>query len=634
MTKVRELRKALETSNATWNIHESLRDEEDLPQYSTGGSKDELKLALDVKRLNFMELFEPEPGNANIIARRIAREFIPRSEVSELLLEPTILEREETPEGGIVPTSLDWRNRWGLSWITTVRDQDGCKACWAFAATALVESMVRIEHAVWTTRSEGDVHKGMGAVCANTGSANTALEWIRDNEGIADPDCFPWTVADIVYTPTPDRKGRTVRIPTFIPVGNVNDQKDWLDTVGPLVTWFAVWTDFFALGNGVYQKINVFPSGKANKEEGGHFMLIVGYDDAAGCWIVKNSWGMGWGDNGYGRIAYGECGIDLYAKTGLQKTNPDPWTKRRLHSGNMIESGNGARHCNFEMLATSSGNRIRHWWRDGVNFSWHSTGEFGTDAVICPTLTSTTYKRNFESVHLTNSNRLHHWYFNQSSGVWKDGGSFGPTDVAGVPGFMQANYGAPGNFEVVVRTADGKLNHLWRINGPPWTWHDGGRFGKNVAHSGATLLQSRYGNKGNFELVCVLNSGRMQHWWRENDHETQWQVGEQFADDMNINSPPCMIEGQYGAFDETRIGNFELCVANNGKIQHWWRDNFGGTGWHHSTIFGHDVKTVVSLVEGSYGFNLEVIVLRTDNKLQHYWRDGRGWHEGVVIGNA
>ncbi len=40
------------------------------------------------------------------------------------------------------------------------------------------------------------------------------------------------------------------------------------------------------------------------------------------------------------------------------------------------------------------------------------------------------------------------------------------------------------------------------------------------------------------------------------------------------------------------------------------------------------------MLQGSFGFNLEVIVLRTDRRLQHYWRDGVGWHEGPVIGPA
>ena len=82
------------------------------------------------------------------------------------------------------------------------------------------------------------------------------------------------------------------------------------------------------------------------------------------------------------------------------------------------------------------------------------------------------------------------------------------------------------------------------------------------------------------------------------------------------------------------MGNFELCVAVDGQVQHWWRNNAVTPAGAQSATFGHDVQAVAGLVEGSFGFNLEVIVLRHDRKLQHYWRDGAGWKEGVVIGAA
>src|SRR6185369_9502347 len=108
-------------------------------------------------------------------------------------------------------------------------------------------------------------------------------------------------------------------------------------------------------------------------------------------------------------------------------------------------------------------------------------------------------------------------------------------------------------------------------------WHNGVRFGANIEFSGPSLIQSSYGMQGNLELVAVLNTG---------------------------------------------------------QVQHWWRDDHGDGNWHMSATFGHDVQAVAALVEGSFGFNLEVIVLRTDRKLQHYWRDGGGWHEGPIIGSA
>ena len=119
---------------------------------------------------------------------------------------------------------------------------------------------------------------------------------------------------------------------------------------------------------------------------------------------------------------------------------------------------------------------------------------------------------------------------------------------------------------------------------------------------------------------------------RDNDQGMVWNAGPTFG--SGVGSPPCMIEGQYGATDENAVGNFELCVAVGGQVQHWWRDNQGDMSWRQSATFGHDVQAVAALVEGSYGFNLEIIVLRFDGMLQHYWRDGAGWHEGPVIGSA
>lgn len=647
MITVKEMKESLRLNNATWKVNEKLMDNQKLPKYSLGALPDLLISADKVSLVNFKDLFQIQPNNPFILERRIARRIFNESLVDKKLRigssQELIPGEGAAPSVGNSPTSVDWRNRWGWSWITTTRDQNGCEACWCFAAVALVESMVRIEHCVWPNISEGDVHKGMGSHCCDCGNSENALDWIKDH-GAADTGCFPWPSTssrcngcggtggspydNIAYTPTDDRPGRSVRIPKYTYVGSVSDQKKWLDTVGPIITYISVYNDFFSYGSGVYHK-----QANVGNSVGGHLMLVVGYDDSPGqnCWIVKNSWGTGWGQGGFGRIGYGECEIDTYSKIGLTGTNPDPWTKKRMHNGCMLESGNGALHRNFEMVTTSPVGAIRHWWRDNSTqgFPWYQSVSFGSDAATCPTFVSTTFNRNFELVYKTFSNHLHHWWYQQPGGHWRDGGIFGPDDVAGVPGFIQSNYNAPGNFEIVVRTADNKLNHWWRDGAG---WHDGGRFGSNVAYSGATLVQSHYFSRGNFELVCVLQSGQMQHWWRDNDHGNMWNKGASFG--SGISNPPCMIEGSYGANNETAVGNFELCVASGGKIQHWWRANQSDMLWRQSAIFGHDVLSVISLVEGSYGFNLEVIVLCTDKKLQHYWRDGAGWHEGVIIGSV
>ncbi len=173
-----------------------------------------------------------------------------------------------------------------------------------------------------------------------------------------------------VYTPTKDRSGRTVRIGAYTTLGSIANQKNWIQQVGPLVVGFDVYDDFFGWsGSTPYKRAS------SAAYAGGHIMTAVGFDDNLQCWIVKNSWGTGWGNSGWGLIAYGQCNIDAYAKYGLQGANPDPWTKRRLHSGAMIESGDGATHRNFELLATK-GSQIAHYWRDNTasGFPWATGG--------------------------------------------------------------------------------------------------------------------------------------------------------------------------------------------------------------------------------------------------------------------
>jgi hypothetical protein len=44
-----------------------------------------------------------------------------------------------------------------------------------------------------------------------------------------------------------------------------------------------------------------------------HALLLIGWDDDKGAWLVKNSWGEAWGEKGYGWIKYGASNIGLWA---------------------------------------------------------------------------------------------------------------------------------------------------------------------------------------------------------------------------------------------------------------------------------------------------------------------------------
>ncbi|MFO0730265.1 MAG: C1 family peptidase [Nitrospiraceae bacterium] len=107
------------------------------------------------------------------------------------------LERGAPPAGGAGRIGR-LAQSWGTNFITTVRDQNPCNACWAFAGVALVESMVRIEDSLWTRLSEGDVHRGIGAQCGDYGNIGNVSNFFA-NSGFADPGCFPWATTTPPY---------------------------------------------------------------------------------------------------------------------------------------------------------------------------------------------------------------------------------------------------------------------------------------------------------------------------------------------------------------------------------------------------------------------------------------------------
>ena len=642
-----ELREILRKEHATWTVNPRFKDSDILPIYSMGADLTKVPKVDSAPRTDPSAFFSRPSSNPFLLQHRINRGFLKADSLPPNF--PTgphpvaSAGRPVATSGGVaaapavvraplVGTSVavDWRNRFGWPWITKIKDQDGCESCWVFSAVGTVEAQARIEHCIWSLRSEGDVHDGLGASCAQTGGPATAFDWMKLH-GVADPGCWPYETSNLPYAPTPDRDGRTVKLDNYVTLNTVQDQKDWIDNVGPISACFDVYQDFW-YGTDV---TNTVYTQQSNVYEGGHCIVIVGYDDNLGAWLMRNSWGTNWGNNGYCWFGYGQCNIDSYVKYGVANTdtNPDPWTKRRIHNGTLYESGDGAGHRNFEQWSVAPGNSVRHYFRDGASLNWALAETFADDCKDSPTAQGTTFNRNFEIIYPTIHHRLHHWYFDQNTSTWDDGGVFGPHHVHGIPAFIQSDYGAPGNFEVVVRTKDSKLTHWWRSSNPVGPWTEGAVFGDDVALSGHTLIQRR--DRG-LDVVCVKHDGCMQRYWRDDAHGMVWRAGEKFG--RHIKTPPVMIEGEFGAADETLQGNYELCVAVHGLIEHWWRDNQGTQNWQMSTSFGTNVAgahvtQVLGLLESSYGFDLELIALLSNGSLQHFWRGGGVWNAGPVFGS-
>lgn len=207
------------------------------------------------------------------------------------------------------PPAHDWRNVNGQNYVTPVRSQGRCGSCVAFAACATVETQKRIQTGSPSAAIDlSEAHlffchaASEGRNCGNGWWVTRALTHFRQN-GVVDEKCFPYTDHDQACNLCADWQTRLTRISGATTLSAVSAMKQWLATHGPLATGFTVYQDFFSYGGGIYHHV-------AGGSAGGHAVTVVGYNDAAQYWIVKNSWGSGWGENGYFRIGYGECGID------------------------------------------------------------------------------------------------------------------------------------------------------------------------------------------------------------------------------------------------------------------------------------------------------------------------------------
>jgi C1A family cysteine protease len=215
------------------------------------------------------------------------------------------------PAAGDLPAQYDWRNVNGHSYVTGVREQKACSSCWAISVTAALESRILI-----TSRTpDQDLNLAEQAlVSCNSdnygcggGFLDVALSYLQTT-GIPLETAAPYISGEtgISGDCTAAMQQNTYRVTSFEKIAvSAESIKRALIAYGPLVTQFVIYEDFLSYESGVYSHVTGYI-------EGIHAVTIVGYDDAEQAWIVKNTWGPNWGEDGYFRIRAGvnECNIE------------------------------------------------------------------------------------------------------------------------------------------------------------------------------------------------------------------------------------------------------------------------------------------------------------------------------------
>ncbi|XP_031478482.1 thiol protease SEN102-like [Nymphaea colorata] len=211
------------------------------------------------------------------------------------------------------PPAIDWR---ALGAVTEVKNQGKCGSCWAFSTVVAIEGITQIKTKKLVSVSEQelvDCDTGNGG--CNGGLMEKAFEFVEKNGGLALEKKYPYTEKQGKCNVS-KLKINDVTIDGHVSVPEKNESA-LMQAVAKQPVSVAIeasGTAFQFYSEGVFTG----PCGT----ELDHGVAIVGYGteaDGTKYWIVKNSWGSGWGENGYIKMAReisepdGLCGIATYA---------------------------------------------------------------------------------------------------------------------------------------------------------------------------------------------------------------------------------------------------------------------------------------------------------------------------------
>ena len=212
-------------------------------------------------------------------------------------------------------TYFDWRERGGT---TKIRDQKTCGSCWAFATVGVLESSLRKTYGLEFDLSEQflvscntdgmscaggnwahDYHLTAGSVGAKLGNLQATYGAVLEKD-------MPYKASDIACKAVDKHPVWMDSWTEITSTAATNDDiKNLIYTYGPVGVSICVGPAFTAYKSGVFSTDESALCATSNN----HAVVLVGWDDATNTWILRNSWGVKWGEKGYMNITRGISNI-------------------------------------------------------------------------------------------------------------------------------------------------------------------------------------------------------------------------------------------------------------------------------------------------------------------------------------
>ncbi|ULT88063.1 hypothetical protein L3Y34_007334 [Caenorhabditis briggsae] len=225
-----------------------------------------------------------------------------------------------------------------------IRDQAQCGSCWAFSTAEVISDRICIatKGTQQPTISPTDMLACCGRSCGDGcegGYPIQAFRWWNSRGVVTGGDfrgsgCRPYPFAPCNSYKCPEEKTPTCSlscqfgystayakdkrfgVSAYAVARNVAAIQTEIMTNGPVVGAFTMYEDMYKYKSGVYRHT-------AGRLLGGHAIKIIGWGTQNGIpyWLIANSWGADWGENGFLKMRRGvnECGIESAVVAGMPK---------------------------------------------------------------------------------------------------------------------------------------------------------------------------------------------------------------------------------------------------------------------------------------------------------------------------